>query len=116
MNILGIDYDGIPLAQSAIAEYIQRIEAIIDRISADAGEIEYTEFIQGSDQLGALQGYMNDAILKIRTVTEYLSKFSDALDTVRQNYESYQGTVAGEMGTATDKEISSKTGVSGFGD
>lgn len=115
-GILGISYEGIPAVQEAIKAYVQRVEAITDKITADAGEVKYEEYIRGTDQLGAIQGYIQDAVNKVHTVTEYLNKFSDALEQVKANYEAQQGTVAGNIGTAQEQEISAKTGVSGFGD
>lgn len=115
-DILGIDYDQIPAIQSAIEDYIKKVEDITTNISADAGQIDYLKGIQGGEQVEALKGYLNDAVDKIHIVTKNLRNFKDALEQVKSNYEAQQGNIAGEMGKVSETATEIKTGVVGFDD
>ena len=113
-DVLGINAAALNEVPTAIQEYVRKIDEVIQGIEKARGEIKYDAALKGETQTSALDNYIGGAIETIKTVTNTMNKFGDAIVTVQQNYLSEEGNVAGNMGSVAQQDITAKTGVSGF--
>ena len=110
----GIDIAGIPQAQDAIANWIQRVEEPLQSLNDDVAGILHRYGVRGEAQVQATANWVNRAIEQIKEVTYQLRDFSAALDQVKQNYAAQNQQVESQLNQLGNSDVTINTGVKGF--
>lgn len=96
-GVIGIKVSGIPTIKNAIDDYIDRINAQLDKVNT---EVSAKTALVGQEMEDALTSYLSAIVDCCKKYITYLNLFKDLIDGVQKAYTDKQETMASTINTS----------------